>query len=84
MLAALDGHPLQSAAWGDARRAVEGIEELRLAAFIGDEPVLLARVELRPVLGERGGWVPRGPAAADHPALFDAARTAAGTPAAAS
>jgi hypothetical protein len=52
---------------------VDGIQDLRLAGFVGDEPVLLARVELRPVLGWwHVGWVPRGPTAADHPALLKA------------
>lgn len=61
-LAVLGGHPLQSALWGDARRAVDGINDQRWMASIDQRVVLLARVEPRtiPVLG-RAAWMPRGP-----------------------
>lgn len=69
-LTILGGHPLQSALWGAARRKVDDIEDLRLAAFIDDQPVLMCRCELRsiPFLG-KVAWLPRGPVAANHPFL---------------
>ena len=69
-LAVLGGHPLQSALWGAARKITDGIEELRLAAFVDGEPVLMCRCELRSIrfLG-KVAWLPRGPVAANHPFL---------------
>lgn len=71
-LAALGGHPLQSALWGDARKAADGIADHRWMALRGGEPVFMARIEERrlPALGWVG-WVPRGPSGdvgADLPA----------------
>jgi peptidoglycan pentaglycine glycine transferase (the first glycine) len=61
-LAKLGGHPLQSALWGDARRAVDGIKDHRWMAVRGGEPVLMIRFEERriPLLG-KVAWAPRGP-----------------------
>lgn len=61
-LAGLGGHPLQSALWGDARRAVDGICDQRWIALRAGKPVWMIRVEERtfPALGPIG-WVPRGP-----------------------
>jgi hypothetical protein len=61
-LAEMHGHPLQSALWGEARHAVDGIEDNRWAVFSHGLPVLMARFEVRPisVLG-RVAWMPRGP-----------------------
>jgi hypothetical protein len=62
LLANLGGHPLQSALWGDARRAADGTLDLRLAAFDGPLPILMARVEVRRRYGLGPiAWVPRGP-----------------------
>jgi lipid II:glycine glycyltransferase (peptidoglycan interpeptide bridge formation enzyme) len=61
-VAALGGHPLQTALWGEARRAVDGIEDHRWAAFDGDRAVLLARCEVRRIPPFwRVAWLPRGP-----------------------
>ena len=66
-LARLGGHPLQSALWGQARRAVDGIDELRFLATQAGRPLFMARVERRriPVLGSIA-WMPKGPAHNDH------------------
>lgn len=62
-LAALGGHPLQSALWGDARRILDGIIDRRFVAVRDGEPVSLVRIEQRPIFGGRWvGWTPRGPA----------------------
>lgn len=64
-LAALGGHPLQSAMWGHARRHVDGIADHRLAYLDATgAPAWMIRVEARgvPVLG-RVAWAPRGPTA---------------------
>lgn len=71
-LAHLGGHPLQSALWGDARRHVDGIEDLRL--MLGDEAstTMMARIEKRraPLLGNIA-WIPKGPAHTRAPASAD-------------
>src|SRR3990167_2468102 len=62
MLAAIHGHPLQSASWGDARKVVDGIKNYRIAAFKDHQPVYLVRFEERRYLGFiKIAWVPRGP-----------------------
>ena len=61
-LSEMGGHPLQSALWGDARHAVDGIENHRWAAFQHEQPVFMARFEVRPLaLLGRAVWIPRGP-----------------------
>ena len=62
-IARLGGHPLQSSLWGDVRRVVDGIEDLRLVHYSKDGLIdCLARVETRkiPACG-KVAWVPRGP-----------------------
>ena len=58
-LARLGGHPLQSALWGTARKAIDGFQESRWMALKGGAPVYLIRYEERPVpaLGKIA-WVP--------------------------
>lgn len=74
-LAALGGHPLQSAMWGDARRSVEGVEDHRWAAFAAGRVVLMARFEVRTMpLGARVAWLPRGPVEAGGEHVADAVR----------
>ena len=73
-LAALGGHPLQSALWGEARRQADGTEYRCLALRQEGHALALARVEVRkvPALGPVA-WVPRGPVAAfglDHMPSF--------------
>lgn len=65
-LAGLGGHPLQTALWGDARFAVDGIANQRWAAVDSNGCCLLmARIEARAVRGVgKVAWIPRGPAAA--------------------
>ena len=64
-LAALGGHPLQSALWGEARRQADGTDYRCLALRREGRALALARVEVRkvPALGPVA-WVPRGPVAA--------------------
>lgn len=61
-VAALGGHPLQSALWGNARRTADGIVDHRWIALYEGKPVWMARIEERrlPALGWVG-WMPRGP-----------------------
>lgn len=62
ILAELGGHPLQSALWGQARHAVDGISETRCVLRYDGDVVGLARVEVRRVLGLGSvAWIPRGP-----------------------
>jgi len=65
-LAALGGHPLQSALWGDARRLADGIEDVRFLGTLADGTRSMIRIELRriPFIGGVVGWAPRGPAGA--------------------
>jgi len=65
MLAELNGHPLQSARWGEARRQVDGHESLYLMFEESGNPLCMARVETRrlPVVG-KAAWIPRGPSRA--------------------
>lgn len=61
-LAALGGHPLQSALWGDARRDVDGIHDHRWTILKNNVPVWMIRIEERHVRGSGWvAWVPRGP-----------------------
>lgn len=62
LLAQMNGHPLQSAAWGKARHQVDGLESIYLLSNAKREPCAMARIETRklPVLG-RVAWLPRGP-----------------------
>jgi len=62
MLATLCGHPLQSAAWGEARQHVDGLESIYLLSEKNGTPRGMARVETRklPLLG-KVAWIPRGP-----------------------
>jgi len=61
-LANLNGHPLQSALWGDARAKVDHIPDFRYACLEDDKPVFMARIERRtvPTLGNVA-WLARGP-----------------------
>jgi hypothetical protein len=60
-LASLNGHPLQSALWGDARKLIDGRDDLRLAFLQDGFPLWMARVELRRVRGVgKVAWIPRG------------------------
>lgn len=62
ILASLQGHPLQSAKWGDARKINELIKDIRWAVFKNGEPIYLVRFETRLFLGFlKIAWVPRGP-----------------------
>lgn len=61
-LASLNGHPLQSALWGEARKQIDGHDSLYLMFQDNGTPVWMARVETRslPLLG-KVAWIPRGP-----------------------
>lgn len=62
MLGEIGGHPLQSALWGEAKRAVYGIEDTRYAIYENEKLMALIRVEKK---GFRSwiklGWIPHGP-----------------------
>ena len=62
LVVSIGGHPLQTTVWGDCRKIVDGIDDLKLTAFQNKTIVGLARVELRSsrILGKIG-WVPQGP-----------------------
>jgi hypothetical protein len=60
-LAALAGHPLQSALWGESRRMVDGTRDCRWMALRNNKPVWLARIEQRRLPCGWIGWIPRGP-----------------------
>lgn len=62
LLASMGGHPLQSALWGDAKKAIYGISDQRLAVYHENKLISLIRVEkkgLKSLLSL--GWVPQGP-----------------------
>ena len=64
-LASLDGHPLQSAFWGNARKKVDGITQLLLQYQSSNGEITgLARVEVRSISRLKVGkiaWLPKGP-----------------------
>lgn len=66
LLSKLNGHPLQSALWGDARKQVDGHDSLYLMFQDNGTPIWMARVETRslPILG-KVAWIPRGPTIVD-------------------
>jgi hypothetical protein len=71
LLAAVGGHPLQSALWGQAK-ALEGVDSACWLASLGERPVFMARVEARrkPLVGDIA-WIPKGPAVLDTPRAAD-------------
>lgn len=67
LLASRNGHPLQSALWGDSRHATDGVEDLRLAHHTLDGSIDdLARIETRsiPLVG-KVAWLPKMAGLAD-------------------
>lgn len=64
-LTTLNGHPLQSALWGESRKQIDGYDSLYLMCTQDKTPVFMARVETRslPLLGAVA-WIPRGPSLA--------------------
>lgn len=61
LLAMRDGHPLQSALWGDSRQATDGVEDLRFEHYTPDGSIdNLARIETRsiPLVG-KVAWLPK-------------------------
>ena len=72
ILADMQGHPLQSAYWGDARKSTENSRDIRFAAFENGEPIFMARCEERRFLKIfRIAWVPQGPIIAQGSCLED-------------
>jgi lipid II:glycine glycyltransferase (peptidoglycan interpeptide bridge formation enzyme) len=61
-LAEMHGHPLQSAAWGDAKVRAGEPPDQRLMGLYQGKAVCMARVEVRkiPIIG-RAAWIPKGP-----------------------
>jgi len=61
-LAEWQGHPLQSALWGDARDRAGDPPHLRLLGLAANRPVCLARIEQRriPAFGQVA-WISKGP-----------------------
>lgn len=67
LLTTLNGHPLQSAQWGDSRKIADNIEDSRWAAFKNGKPVFLVRFEKRLFLKFiKIAWVPKGPTILDQ------------------
>ncbi|OGT37639.1 MAG: hypothetical protein A3F12_04990 [Gammaproteobacteria bacterium RIFCSPHIGHO2_12_FULL_38_14] len=65
-LSQLNGHPLQSAKWGNSRHLANKINDYRWAAFKNNAPVFIARFEERRVFKFfKIAWVPKGPIVAD-------------------
>lgn len=61
------GHPLQTAHWGEARKASNHIQYYRWAAFIDNKPVFLARFEVRTFFKFiKIAWLPKGPLILDN------------------
>ena len=59
----LNGHPLQSALWGNARRHVNHIKDERLALYKDNQLIALARIERRGIQPWlMCAWIPQGPA----------------------
>lgn len=67
VLASLGGHPLQSALWGDARQACDGVYDQRLVVYNKNEIIGLIRLEQRGKgpLKKFLAWVPQGPIIAE-------------------
>src|SRR3990167_485672 len=62
LLSNLNGHPLQSTIWGEARKLSCGIKYHCWAAFKNNVPVFLVRFEERIFLNYfKIAWVPKGP-----------------------
>lgn len=62
MIARFGGHPLQSTIWGEARKANDNIQYHRWVAFTNNNPIFLARFEIRTFLKWfKIAWLPRGP-----------------------
>jgi lipid II:glycine glycyltransferase (peptidoglycan interpeptide bridge formation enzyme) len=60
LLSAFSGHPLQSALWGEAKKKIHGVEDLRLALCLKQEFVGLARIESKgPAFFKKIAWVPQ-------------------------
>ena len=73
-LADLGGHPLQSALWGDARRAEEGIQSRYWAHRNGGGKIVwMARIEERAMTPvHKLGWIARGPTSEPGSEISDA------------
>jgi len=57
-----NGHPLQSALWGEARKTIDGIESQYICHFSNNIPDFMARVETRSIKGMGNiAWIPKGP-----------------------
>jgi len=73
-IANFNGHPLQSALWGEARKAVDGIKSQYFSHFLDDDtPDFMARVETRSIRGIGDiAWIPKGPIQhAANPSVFN-------------
>ena len=73
-LAGLGGHALQSALWGEARRAEEGLKSRYWAYRNGQGKIVwMARIEERSMTPiHKLGWIPRGPTFAPDCGVSDA------------
>ena len=61
-VARLNGYPLQSGMWGNARTTVDGIVQAKRICRNGDRIVAAARIETRKLPFGKVAWIPRGPA----------------------
>ena len=66
VLSNINGHPLQSAQWGNAREVVHGMKYHRLALFQDNQPIYLVRIEERRFCKKiKIAWIPKGPCLID-------------------
>lgn len=66
ILSSMQGHPLQSAQWGQSRYLSDGISDRRWVAYKNGYPVYLIRFEERKIFGLlKVAWSPKGPTIAD-------------------
>lgn len=62
ILLSMNGHPLQSAMWGDSKRVTAGVEDIRWVAYKDDKPIYLIRFEIRSYFNMvKVAWAPKGP-----------------------
>ncbi|EKD55078.1 MAG: methicillin resistance protein [uncultured bacterium] len=66
LLSQLNGHPLQSAKWGDSKKASCGVKDHRWAVFKNELPVFLVRFEEKRIFKFlKIAWAPKGPVVVD-------------------
>src|SRR3990167_3866543 len=60
LLASFNGHPLQSAQWGESRWAADKIKQVRWIAYQDNQPIYLVRFEERYIFKLlKIAWIPK-------------------------